>query len=462
MTTTLQNKPQHQAQNNPKTIDGKELVSALSSSHLLPQIIKEIIIEKAIADIPYTQDELKLFTQKYLQPNNNPTNIESIAIRQLKIHKFKEAHWGSQVEPHFLSKKHLLDQVSFSLIQSNSAEIIQEIYFRIKEGEASFEELARQYSQNAEAKNGGWVGKFKLCNIEPAIANALINLQPGEISRLLALQKTFIIVRLERIYPAQLNEQMRMDILQGMFEEWLKLEIANYGDYIDLSTVAKSDFIVNKSQPITHTNQITEDADPDLESHVNELPATPIEGNNITPVVSKWKSLQLATVSFLCLVTGGWGGFQLSNSLNSSSVLSAENTKNDPFYDAITQATKAANLTQTAQTPREWQQVSQFWINAIALLKSIPENHPQFTLATQKVKEYESNLNYSRKNSENRQNSFRLAVNHAINAANLTQTASSSQEWETVIKHWQNAISLMKAVKPNHPHYFMAQEKTLE
>ena len=264
----------------------------------------------------------------------------------------------------------------------------------------------------------------------------------------------FLILRLEKLYPAVLNEQMRQDILQGMFEEWLKIEVTKYGNYLDLSSIAKSDFVID--QPELET-----DADIDIQDDDESLPAIPIE-SNISPAQDTWRSLQLATVSFLCLLTGAWGGFQFSNWFNSPTNVLAEDTQNDPFYDAINQATKAANLTQTAKSNQEWEEVSQSWINAIALLKSLPQNHPQFTLATQKVQEYENNLNYSRKNSQNQQNSFRLAVNHATEAANLTQTATSTQEWEKVIKHWQDAISLMKAVKPDHSQYFLAQEKTIE
>ena len=139
-----------------------------------------------------------------------------------------------------------------------------------------------------------------------------------------------------------------------------------------------------------------------------------------------------------------------------------ENHKNNYFYDAINEATQAANLTQTAQTSQEWKQVSKFWTNAIALLNSLPKNHPQYTLVQQKIQEYEGNLHYSQKNSQTPENHFRIAVNHATKAANLTQTASSGEEWETIIQNWQNAIASMKAVKPNHPQYLIAQQKTIE
>lgn len=57
---------------------------------------------------------------------------------------------------------------------------------------------------------------------------------------------------------------------------------------------------------------------------------------------------------------------------------------------------------------------------------------------------------------------FRWAVNRAMNAAELTQTASSKDEWSTVSAWWEEAIELMKAVPKSHPKYQLAQDKIQE
>ena len=43
----------------------------------------------------------------------------------------------------------------YSLIRSKDPGVAQELYFRIQEGENTFSELARQYSQGSEAQTGG-------------------------------------------------------------------------------------------------------------------------------------------------------------------------------------------------------------------------------------------------------------------------------------------------------------------
>ncbi|MEH2290810.1 hypothetical protein [Nostoc sp.] len=57
---------------------------------------------------------------------------------------------------------------------------------------------------------------------------------------------------------------------------------------------------------------------------------------------------------------------------------------------------------------------------------------------------------------------FREAVNKAINAANLTQSAKSPDEWKTVVSQWQAAIALMKAVPSSSQNYIVAQQKISE
>lgn len=57
---------------------------------------------------------------------------------------------------------------------------------------------------------------------------------------------------------------------------------------------------------------------------------------------------------------------------------------------------------------------------------------------------------------------FREAVSKAINAANLTQSAKSPDEWKRVVSQWEAAIALMKSVPSSSPNYAIAQQKIIE
>lgn len=57
---------------------------------------------------------------------------------------------------------------------------------------------------------------------------------------------------------------------------------------------------------------------------------------------------------------------------------------------------------------------------------------------------------------------FRDGVNAATKAATLAQIASSTEDWNIVAEHWNDAVEGMKAVPSDHPRYDVAQEKVSE
>lgn len=57
---------------------------------------------------------------------------------------------------------------------------------------------------------------------------------------------------------------------------------------------------------------------------------------------------------------------------------------------------------------------------------------------------------------------FRWAVNRAMSAAELTQTANSPEEWSTIALWWKEAADFMSAVPKSHPRYELAQQKVNE
>lgn len=57
---------------------------------------------------------------------------------------------------------------------------------------------------------------------------------------------------------------------------------------------------------------------------------------------------------------------------------------------------------------------------------------------------------------------FRDAVNTAMAAADLTQTAKTGADWQVVADTWSQAIDLMQQVPNSHPRYAVAQAKAVE
>jgi hypothetical protein len=57
---------------------------------------------------------------------------------------------------------------------------------------------------------------------------------------------------------------------------------------------------------------------------------------------------------------------------------------------------------------------------------------------------------------------FRWAVNRAMSAAEVTQSAQSKNEWRTIVDWWKEAIRLMQSVPRTHPNFEVAETKVQE
>jgi parvulin-like peptidyl-prolyl isomerase len=135
------------------------------------------------------------------------------------------ATWDAKLESHFRQLKPRLDQVVYSLIRVRDGGVAQELYFRLVEGEQSFAELAKQYSQGPEAQTGGLMGPVALRTPHPKLARILAIRQPGQLLPPIRVENWWLIVRLEKFIPAQLDEPMQQRLLNELFSTWLQEQL---------------------------------------------------------------------------------------------------------------------------------------------------------------------------------------------------------------------------------------------
>ncbi|OKH55810.1 peptidylprolyl isomerase [Calothrix sp. HK-06] len=219
-----------------RTLKSEEIIPLMASYKMLPQLLCESIIDQAIAEIKCTREETEnaseqlyqrwgltdeaekqLWLQRY---GMSKEHLESLATRSLRIEKFQEQKWGHKLESYFLQRKGQLDKVIYSLLRVKDQGFANELYFRITEGEQSFAEIAFKHSEGSEAQTGGIMGPLELGTIHPNLAQILRVSQPGEIWAPMPFGEYRVIVRLEKLIPAQLDEAMRKRLLHENFEAW--------------------------------------------------------------------------------------------------------------------------------------------------------------------------------------------------------------------------------------------------
>jgi len=225
-----------------QTITAEEIIPLLVGYQLLPQLLRELILDQAIAPIRCTPEEIASACQQFFQQHQLTSEpalqawlerygmtldqLQAFATRQVRMAKFKQATWGSQLESYFFNYKSKLDKAIYSLIRTKDPEVAQELYFRIQAGEQSFAECAREYSQGPEAQTGGLQGPVELSMPHPALAKMLSVSQPGQLWPPTRLGEWMIIVRLEKFIPAVLDERMRQQLLNNLFETWISQQVS--------------------------------------------------------------------------------------------------------------------------------------------------------------------------------------------------------------------------------------------
>lgn len=153
---------------------------------------------------------------------------------------------------------------------------------------------------------------------------------------------------------------------------------------------------------------------------------------------------------------------QAHRALPTQPVISKTNRTADQA--ALAQAMKlaytAAELTQSAITPEDWQQVLMFWRRAIDELQPIQAEPPLFEQAQERRRIYQDNFAYAQ--SELDKAPFRMAVQAAELASEKAANATTSEDWAVVAATWQEALSQMESVSTKSPRYKVAQAKRAE
>ncbi|MBD2100847.1 peptidylprolyl isomerase [Leptolyngbya sp. FACHB-261] len=222
-----------------------QMIPLLASYRMLPQLFRELCIDRAIANIDCTPEEIANACQQFNEQNQLESEtarqawleqhcltleqLETLATRNLRIEKFKQVTWGHRLESYFLQRRQDFDQVIYSLIRTRDPGVAHELYFRIQAGEQTFAELARQYSEGPEAETGGINGPGELKALPAVLARVLSVSRPGQLWLPFRLAEWFVVVRLEKLVRARLDETMRQRLLDELFENWLQEQLQQTG-----------------------------------------------------------------------------------------------------------------------------------------------------------------------------------------------------------------------------------------
>ncbi|MCC7571506.1 peptidylprolyl isomerase [Candidatus Micrarchaeota archaeon] len=135
--------------------------------------------------------------------------------------KAREAIPREAVEKYFAENKVGIDAVEIGLLTVAEEEVAREILAQIREDEADFMVLAREYSNDERAKQGGYVGLVSRTGLPEAVSAAVFGAAEGEVVGPFELEAGYSLIRVIGQHPAILDDRRESEIRSVLFQNFL-------------------------------------------------------------------------------------------------------------------------------------------------------------------------------------------------------------------------------------------------
>jgi parvulin-like peptidyl-prolyl isomerase len=209
----------------------------LGSRRLWVQLLRARLMDEASAGFEPDPEEVvnawMAFCKRHqLDPENPakvppeftgcpPNELKAVVEREVRISKWKKALFEPEAAQHFERRKPALDRVVYSLLRVKEAGLARELWFRIKECEASFADLAPKYASGNEVYTAGIVGPVAFGAMHPALAGVLKSARAGELLKPFAVAEWFLVARVDHHLPVEFDEAMKHQMTEELAAQWL-------------------------------------------------------------------------------------------------------------------------------------------------------------------------------------------------------------------------------------------------
>lgn len=145
---------------------------------------------------------------------------------RLLANKVKEALFGAEVERIFTENRVNFDQAIIYQIVVPYGQLAQELFYQIEEREISFFEAAHLYDVDLKRRQHcGFEGKLYRWSLHPEMAAVVFGASSGELLRPIQMEDHHHLILVEDLIMAELSTEIRAEILDQLFNEWLRDEL---------------------------------------------------------------------------------------------------------------------------------------------------------------------------------------------------------------------------------------------
>jgi parvulin-like peptidyl-prolyl isomerase len=231
-------------------ITTENILEQLKISRKIPEIIEQILTRRIVraeaeklgikVEIPELQEAADLFraknrlisariTEKWLEINQlSLDEFETIVHLELLSDKLKQVVLKDKVEQHFYQHQLDFDRVVISEVILTNKELATELYYAIREGEISFQDVAIKYITDPELKHkGGYLGQIKRKDLNSGLRSIFSVTSYPQVLKPIATAQGFHLIWLEEKIDAKLEPDIYEEIQSQLFTEFLRENIMN-------------------------------------------------------------------------------------------------------------------------------------------------------------------------------------------------------------------------------------------
>ncbi len=216
----------------------------LERSNLLLPLLRRLLLEQAIAPVEVSMEEQAAYQQRFLAQNGidsrekldqwlqrnglSEDQASRNILESLQLEAFKRERFSTELEKLFLDSKHDRDRVVYSLLRLKDQAAANELHLRLEEGDATFTDLSQEHSAGPERETGGLIGPIAMGRLHPQLAELLRISKPGQLWHPMPIDDWWVIVRLDKKLPAQLDGAMEQQLRDECFEQWVSQQLEQF------------------------------------------------------------------------------------------------------------------------------------------------------------------------------------------------------------------------------------------
>lgn len=139
-----------------------------------------------------------------------------------KLKRLKAHVTEPNVQEYFIEHKIHLDRVVLSRLVVEEQALAEELKSKILEDGDKFEQLVQEYSVAEERIVNGMMGPVSRGAMPDILRASVDSAKPGDLIGPLEIEELWYLVRVEKLLPAALDEQMKQELENELFEQWLE------------------------------------------------------------------------------------------------------------------------------------------------------------------------------------------------------------------------------------------------